>query len=68
MRATAPETRLVGTKLAAGDVDAAMDALQQALEPLSDMHASADYRRRVAGALAARVIAEARDEALKVSA
>jgi CO/xanthine dehydrogenase FAD-binding subunit len=67
-RAAAAETRLVGTKLEAGDLDAAADALQQALEPLSDIHASADYRRRVAGALAVRVIAEARDEALKVSA
>jgi CO/xanthine dehydrogenase FAD-binding subunit len=33
---------------------------------LSDIHASAGYRRRVAGALAARVLAEARDDALKV--
>lgn len=68
VRATAAETRLVGTKLEASDVEAAIDMLQQALAPLSDMHASADYRRRVAGALAARVIAEARDEALKVPA
>jgi CO/xanthine dehydrogenase FAD-binding subunit len=66
VRATAAETRLVGTRLEAGDVDTAMDVLQQMLQPLSDIHASADYRRRVAGALAARVIAEARDEALKV--
>jgi CO/xanthine dehydrogenase FAD-binding subunit len=66
VRATAAETRLVGTKLEASDVDAAMNLLQQALDPLADMHASADYRRRVAGALAARVIAEARDEALQV--
>ena len=62
VRATAAEARLTGTQLEAGDIDAAMDELQQTLEPLADVHASADYRRRVAGALAARVIGEARDE------
>jgi CO/xanthine dehydrogenase FAD-binding subunit len=68
VRVPAAETRLIGTKLEAGDVAAAMDMLQQALDPLADVHASADYRRRVAGALGARVIAEARDDALKVRA
>ena len=63
VRAAAAEKRLTGTRLEAGDLDKAMDELQAALSPLSDVHASADYRRRVAGALAARVIAEARDEA-----
>ncbi len=65
VRATAAEARLTGTKLEADDVDAAMNELQQALQPLADVHASADYRRRVAGALAARVIAEARDDAMR---
>jgi CO/xanthine dehydrogenase FAD-binding subunit len=65
VRATAAEARLVGTRLEAGDVDAAMDQLRQALDPLADVHASADYRRRVAGALAARVIAEAREDAMR---
>jgi CO/xanthine dehydrogenase FAD-binding subunit len=68
VRATAAEARLTGTRLEAGDVDAAMDELQQTLQPLADVHASADYRRRVAGALAARVIAEARDDAMRVHA
>jgi len=63
VRAEAAEQHLTGTRLEAGDIDKAMDELQAALSPLSDVHASADYRRRVAGALAARVIAEARDEA-----
>jgi carbon-monoxide dehydrogenase medium subunit len=62
-RADAAEALLTGTRLEVGDVEKAMVALQAALEPLSDVHASADYRRRVAGALVARVIAEARDEA-----
>jgi CO/xanthine dehydrogenase FAD-binding subunit len=68
VRATAAEARLTGTKLEAGDVAVAMDELQQALDPLADVHASADYRRRVAGALTARAIAEARDDALKARA
>ncbi|HEY3920425.1 MAG TPA: FAD binding domain-containing protein [Stellaceae bacterium] len=62
-RATAAEARLVGTRLETADLDKAMDEMQQALSPLADVHASADYRRRVAGALAARALAEARDEA-----
>ena len=63
VRAAAAEKGLTGTRLEAGDIDKAMDELQTVLSPLSDVHASADYRRRVAGALAARVIAEAREEA-----
>lgn len=63
-RAAAAETRLVGMRLDAVDVEMAMDEMQAALSPLADVHASADYRRRVAGALAARAIAAARDEAL----
>ena len=63
VRAAAAEARLTGTRLEAGDVDKAMDEMQQALSPLADVHASADYRRRVAGALAARAIDEARGEA-----
>jgi CO/xanthine dehydrogenase FAD-binding subunit len=63
LRAAAAEARLTGTPLGAGDIDAATDELQAALSPFDDVHASADYRRRVAGALAARAIAEARDDA-----
>jgi CO/xanthine dehydrogenase FAD-binding subunit len=63
-RATAAEKKLVGTKLEATDIASAMSALQDAIEPFADVHASADYRRRVAGELAARAIATARTEAL----
>jgi CO/xanthine dehydrogenase FAD-binding subunit len=62
-RASPAEARLTGTRLEAGDVEKALDEMQAALLPLADVHASADYRRRVAGALAARAIAQARDEA-----
>jgi len=63
-RAANAEKHLIGTKLAARDIDRAMSDLQDALEPLADTHASADYRRRVAGTLAARAIVTARDEAV----
>ncbi|HVA15033.1 MAG TPA: FAD binding domain-containing protein [Stellaceae bacterium] len=66
LRAAPAETHLTGTRLDAGDVAVAMSEMQQALSPLADIHASADYRRRVAGALAAQAIAAARDEALAV--
>ncbi len=64
VRASDAEKRLIGTRLEAGDIAAAAKDVQDAIEPLSDVHASADYRRRVAGSLAARVIGAARDEAL----
>jgi CO/xanthine dehydrogenase FAD-binding subunit len=56
--------RLVGTRLDAGEIAAAIAILKPRLEPSSDSHASADYRIRVAGTLAARAIEEARNEAL----
>jgi len=62
-RIAAVEQRLAGTALEAADIDAAVKLLRDAIAPLADAHASADYRRRVAGALAARVIAAARDNA-----
>jgi CO/xanthine dehydrogenase FAD-binding subunit len=58
------EKSLVGTRLDAADIDRATAKLRDAIEPLSDTHASADYRRRVAVALAARTLASARAEAL----
>lgn len=64
LRAAAAEARLTGTTLEAGNIEKAIEALQGSLSPLADVHASANYRRRVAGALASRAIAEARDEAL----
>ena len=62
VRASDAEKRLIGTRLTAVDIDAALNTLAESLDPLSDVHASADYRRRVAVHLAARTIASARDE------
>jgi carbon-monoxide dehydrogenase medium subunit len=41
----------------------AVEAATADLETVGDLHASAAYRRRVAGSLARRAIAEAREEA-----
>lgn len=56
--------RLTGTRLAADDLAAAIVLLKAQLDPSYDSHASAEYRRRVAGSLATRAIEEARNEAL----
>ncbi|TCT06081.1 FAD binding domain-containing protein [Aquabacter spiritensis] len=50
---------LIGTALDAATVAAAVHAAAAALEATSDLHASADYRRRVAVTLGARAIADA---------
>jgi CO/xanthine dehydrogenase FAD-binding subunit len=64
LRVDETERRLVGTKLEASDIAAAADLLRAAIDPITDNHASADYRRRVARELAVRVTTSARDEAL----
>jgi CO/xanthine dehydrogenase FAD-binding subunit len=64
MRLESAETQLKGSSL--GDA-AIKDALSQALggiEALADLHASAEYRKRVAIDLATRAMADARDNAL----
>lgn len=59
----AAAARLHGTRLGAADIAEAAALADAALEPMSDLHASAAYRRRVARALLTRVIAEAQAEA-----
>ena len=64
LRLAAVEKELVGSTL---DEAKVMDALRAALadvEMLSDLHASADYRRRAAATLAARAIADAKVQSL----
>jgi carbon-monoxide dehydrogenase medium subunit len=65
MRLEAAEKQLKGTALDPKAVDVAVrDALAD-IEPLSDLHASADYRRRAAVSLAIRAVADARSSALE---
>jgi CO/xanthine dehydrogenase FAD-binding subunit len=63
LRVAAAEARLVGTRLDEDDIAAATALARAALTPLADLHASPRYRRRVAGALVARALAEAKREA-----
>lgn len=64
VRSAVVAKRLVGTRLEAVDLANAVAILKETLEPHSDIHSSADYRRRVAGALVERAIMEARYEVL----
>jgi carbon-monoxide dehydrogenase medium subunit len=51
------EAILVGTRLAASDLDAAVDAAAAAVTAPDEMHISANYRRRVLGTLLRRTVA-----------
>jgi CO/xanthine dehydrogenase FAD-binding subunit len=64
VRIDAAAERLRGTALAPDDLAAAAAIVRAAIEPASDLHASADYRRRVAGALVERALIDAKSEAL----
>ena len=54
---------LIGTKLDAASVRDAVDAASADLEAMSDLHASAAYRRRVASVLCMRALEQARVDA-----
>lgn len=64
IRLDAAEEQLTGTALAPDVVAEAVRAALADTETLADLHASADYRRRVAATLAARAVADARANAL----
>jgi carbon-monoxide dehydrogenase medium subunit len=54
---------LIGQRLEEGAVREAVETATAGLETVRDQHASAAYRKRVAAALARRVILDARDDA-----
>lgn len=58
--------RLIGTKLDDAIVQDAANAAAAESEPGSDLHASAEYRRHLAGVLAARALRDARERARAV--
>lgn len=64
IRLDSAEQQLKGGALEPAKVKAAVTEALADIEPLDDLHASADYRRRVAVALAARAVADARAHAL----
>jgi len=64
MRLDSAERQLTGSTLADAAVKAAVTEALADIDPLADLHASAEYRRRVAINLAARAVADARSDAL----
>ena len=56
VRAREAEARLAGEPLTPGVLGDAAEAIRRAIDPGSDIHASAAYRRHVAGVLASRAI------------
>ncbi len=64
VRLAAVEQRLLDTKLGDADLAEAERLARDGIEAVSDIHASAPLRRRIAGALTMRALAEARNEAL----
>lgn len=64
LRARDAEAALTGSRLDDDVVAAAATAIGDVLDPDSDIHADADYRRRVACVMARRAILAARDDAL----
>jgi carbon-monoxide dehydrogenase medium subunit len=65
-RIEAAEQRLVGTSLSDGDLAAAADHVSDSVEPRSDVHASAEYRRHAAAVLARRALGRARDRLVAI--
>jgi CO/xanthine dehydrogenase FAD-binding subunit len=63
MRLTPVEQALMGTGLSDTEISDACAAILGLVEPQSDVHADAEYRRRVARVMAERAIASARDAA-----
>ncbi len=63
IRLVAAEEALIGTQIDDGAIEAAVDLIDDAIEPDSDLHATEGYRRRVSGALIARAVRDAATEA-----
>jgi CO/xanthine dehydrogenase FAD-binding subunit len=59
LRAAEAESVLVGQALDGRRTKQAIDAVREAIVPQTDLHASSDYRRHLAGVLAGRALAAA---------
>lgn len=62
LRAGAAEARLLGTPASDDDIAAAAAAVVDEIDPPSDVHGSAEYRRKVARVLVRRALVAARRE------
>ncbi len=58
-RADEAEALLIGRRIDGKLLDAVSDAVRAAVSPNTDVHASSDYRRHLAGVLARRTLADA---------
>jgi len=65
LRAAAAEAMLAGHALDGASTGRAIDAVRAAITPGSDLHASSDYRRHLAGVLTGRALAAAWRRATK---
>lgn len=63
VRAREAERHLAGNALTETVLQAAADAVRRAIEPESDIHATADYRRQLAGVLSVRALRLAAERA-----
>jgi carbon-monoxide dehydrogenase medium subunit len=59
LRATEAEAMLTGCPLDGALVERAIEAVRSAIRPDTDLHASSDYRRHLAGVLAGRALSAA---------
>ena len=59
MRMTAAEEFLSGANLSADDREEAARLVSDAVDPISDIHASAQYRKDVAGVMVRRALEQA---------
>jgi CO/xanthine dehydrogenase FAD-binding subunit len=59
LRAGAAEALLIGHELEPDRISCAIDAVRAAIAPETDLHASSDYRRHLAGVLTGRALADA---------
>lgn len=63
LRAPRAEALLIGTKLDAASIRAAAETAMQECTPVSNVRASAEYRREMVGVLTRRAVAQALEEA-----
>jgi CO/xanthine dehydrogenase FAD-binding subunit len=68
LRAADAETLLTGHALEDGLINRAIEAVRAVLAPATDLHASSDYRRHLAGVLTGRALAAAWRRARKCAA
>ena len=59
VRASEAEALLVGQKLEAKLMACVIEAVRAAIKPATDLHASSDYRRQLAGTLVGRALVAA---------